>query len=237
MAMLEKNAAVVLCAGRGRRMQSSVPKQFMDLCGSPVICHSLRAFEDFDEIDEIILVAGRGEEDYCRREIIEKYNFSKVKKIITGGAERYNSVYEGLKAVPESFTHVFIHDGARPLVDRDILKRCLDDVRKYHACVCAVPSKDTVKIADESGFVCATPDRAKVWIIQTPQVFDRELILDAYRKVMQNPAGITDDASAVERAGTAKIRLTEGSYENIKITTPEDLTLAEQFQKRRKKQG
>lgn len=224
--------AIVLAAGSGKRMGTKVHKQYLLMGGKPVLYYSLRAFEDSKRIDEIILVCGAGEEDYCRKEIVEKYGISKARKIIPGGAERYNSVWNGLKETKEGY--VYIHDGARPFVDEEIIERAYECVSEHHACVAGMPSKDTVKIADSGNIVTATPDRSSVWIVQTPQVFDTELIRKAYALLMEkDEISVTDDAMVAEQMLGASVRLFYGSYENIKITTPEDLDIAEVFLKRK----
>lgn len=224
--------AIVLAAGSGKRMGTKVHKQYLLMGGKPVLYYSLRAFEDSKRIDEIILVCGAGEEDYCWKEIVEKYDISKVRKIIPGGAERYDSVWNGLKETKEGY--VYIHDGARPFVDEEIIERAYECVSEHHACVAGMPSKDTVKIADSCNIVTATPDRSSVWIVQTPQVFDTELIRKAYALLMEkDEINVTDDAMAAEQMLGASVHLFYGSYENIKITTPEDLEIAEVFLKRK----
>lgn len=224
--------AIVLAAGSGKRMGTKVHKQYLLMGGKPVLYYSLRAFEDSRLIDEIILVCGAGEEDYCRREIVEKYGISKVHKIIAGGAERYNSVWNGLQETKEGC--VYIHDGARPFVDDKMIERAYECVSEYHACVAGMPSKDTVKIAAHGNVVSETPDRSSVWIVQTPQVFDAGLIKKAYAMLMdQDEINVTDDAMAAEQMLRCPVRLFYGSYENIKITTPEDLEIAEVFLKRK----
>ena len=224
--------AIVLAAGSGKRMGTKVHKQYLLMGGKPVLYYSLRAFEDSKRIDEIILVCGAGEEDYCRKEIVEKYGISKARKIIPGGAERYDSVWNGLKETKEGY--VYIHDGARPFVDEEIIERAYECVSEQHACVAGMPSKDTVKIADSGNIVTATPDRSSVWIVQTPQVFDTELIRKAYALLMEkDEISVTDDAMVAEQMLGAAVRLFYGSYENIKITTPEDLEIAEVFLKRK----
>ena len=224
--------AIVLAAGSGKRMGTKVHKQYLLMGGKPVLYYSLRAFEDSRLIDEIILVCGAGEEDYCRREIVEKYGISKVRKIIAGGAERYNSVWNGLQETKEGC--VYIHDGARPFVDDKMIERAYECVSEYHACVAGMPSKDTVKIAAHGNVVSETPDRSSVWIVQTPQVFDAGLIKKAYAMLMdQDEINVTDDAMAAEQMLGCLVRLFYGSYENIKITTPEDLEIAEVFLKRK----
>lgn len=224
--------AIVLAAGSGKRMGTKVHKQYLLMGGKPVLYYSLRAFEDSKRIDEIILVCGAGEEDYCREEIVEKYGISKARKIIPGGAERYDSVWNGLKETKEGY--VYIHDGARPFVDEEIIECAYECVSEHHACVAGMPSKDTVKIADSGNIVTATPDRSSVWIVQTPQVFDTELIRKAYALLMEkDEISVTDDAMVAEQMLGAAVRLFYGSYENIKITTPEDLEIAEVFLKRK----
>ena len=218
-----KNIAIVLAAGEGRRMGGTLPKQFLVLDGEPLICKSLRVFEKSPEIDGILIVTSADWMEYCRKEIAEGYGFSKVTGIIEGGAERYDSVYAGLCACRDC-GYVFIHDAARPYVTEEIVKRTYDCVISHRACVAGMPSKDTVKIADDEGAIESTPPRSRVWIVQTPQVFEYALIRQAYDIMMRKGMnGITDDAMTVERAGLGKVMLVEGSYANIKITTAEDL--------------
>lgn len=223
-----KMTAIVLAAGTGKRMNTKVHKQYLLLKEKPILYYSLKAFED-SHVDEIILVTGAEEIEFCRKEIVEKYGFGKVRAIVEGGRERYHSVYEGLKAVGET-DYVLIHDGARPFVSQDIIERTLEAVCEYRACVAGMPVKDTIKISDEEGFAKETPNRSSVWMIQTPQAFSYPLIYDAYTRMLEKEdSAITDDAMVVERMTNHKVKLIEGSYRNIKITTPEDLLIAEQF--------
>lgn len=225
-----KVAAIVLAAGSGKRMHSSVKKQYMELLGYPVIYYSLLAFEKYG-IDQIVLVTGAEDIEYCQEHIVKRYGFQKVNQIIAGGKERYHSVMEGLKAVKDA-DYVLIHDGARPCLTPAVIARCIQDARQYGACVAAVPSKDTIKIADEEGFAAQTPPRSLVYLIQTPQAFSMELIQRAYETMQQSDLTgitITDDAMVVERFTNERVKLTEGDYENIKVTTPEDLSTAEMF--------
>ena len=225
----EKCTAIVLAAGRGKRMKSKIQKQFLLINGRPVLYYSLSCFQRTDWIDEIILVTSQDSIEYCREEIVQKYGLTKVHKIIPGGKERYDSVYQGLLSCGKC-DYVFIHDGARPFITGDILQRALNGARIYHACVVGMPSKDTIKIADAKGMIAATPERKYVWTIQTPQVFQYTLIREAHEALRENDMqGITDDAMVVERTKGCPIKLVEGSYENIKITTPEDLKIAENF--------
>ena len=223
-----KTTAIVLAAGSGKRMNSKVHKQYLLLKGRPVLYYSLKAFED-SPIDDIILVVGAGEIDFCRKEIVEQYGFEKVRAIVEGGKERYHSVYEGLKAAGAT-DYVLIHDGARPFVSQPIIERTLEAVCEYKACVVGMPVKDTIKIVDEDTFAKETPNRSTVWMVQTPQAFSYSLIYDAYTRMLADEdVAITDDAMVVERMTDYKVKLIEGSYQNIKITTPEDLDVAEKF--------
>lgn len=221
----QKYAAIVLAAGSGKRMNSQVHKQYLIIQDRPVLYYSLKEFED-SAVDEIVLVVGKGEEEFCRREIVDKYGISKVKAIVEGGKERYHSVFEGLKQTSDA-DYVLIHDGARPFVNQDIIRRCMQEVQKYQACVVGMPVKDTIKIADEEGYAKQTPDRKNVWMIQTPQTFSYVLIYEAYEEMLKTEdTAITDDAMVLERIKGKKSKLIEGSYRNIKITTPEDLLIA-----------
>lgn len=233
---MEKFAAIVLSAGTGSRMKSDIPKQYMDLNGRPVIYYSLKAFED-SNVESIVLVTGRDDIEYCRKEIVEKYGFTKVKAIVVGGAERYDSVFEGLKAINDC-DYVMIHDGARPMLDSNIIERAWGGAVEYKACVVGMPVKDTIRIVGTDGTAISTPDRKSLWQIQTPQAFDYRLIYEAYSKVLadvkagKQKANITDDAMIVECASNVKVHMTEGDYRNIKITTPEDIQVAEIFLKK-----
>lgn len=227
--MKEYCTAIVLAAGRGKRMGTKVHKQYLLLSGRPVLYYSLRTFQDSELIDEIILVTGAGEEEYCRREIVEKYGITKVRKIVAGGEERYHSVQNALqKADGEGY--IFIHDGARPFVNAETIRRVYEAVKLHKACVVGMPVKDTIKIADEEGYVADTPDRSRLWLIQTPQVFEGKLVKEAYNMLMQKShTNVTDDAMVVEQMLGYPVKLVKGSYENIKITTPEDLEIGEVF--------
>ena len=229
-----KTTAIVLAGGRGKRMNSTVPKQFLMIKDKPVLYYSLKAFED-SFVDSVILVTSEDDREYCQKEIVDRYGFYKVDKIVTGGKERYHSVLNGIKAAGEC-EYVFIHDGARPFVTQDMLERLLECVKENHACVAGMPVKDTIKIASEDGYIETTPKRELVWMIQTPQVFDYALIKKAYLilekeeySLLQKGISITDDAMVVEMLVGESVKLVEGSYQNIKITTPEDLAIAEGF--------
>ena len=223
--------AIVLAAGQGKRMGTKIQKQYLEINGKPVLYYSLRAFEESELIDEIVLVVGTKQKEYCKSEIISKFGFEKVKTIVEGGEERYHSVANGLQEISEGY--VFIHDGARPFINEEILRRVYNEVIVHKACVVGMPVKDTIKMADERGFADATPDRNLLWQVQTPQVFEVSLIKEAYKKLMASDTiNVTDDAMVVEQMLGGKVKLVVGSYENIKITTPEDLKIAECFLKK-----
>ena len=229
--MERKNTAIVLAAGQGKRMNSKVQKQFLELGGKPLLYYSLKCFQDSGMIRDIILVTGAESVPFCKEEIVEKYGLTKVTKVIPGGKERYDSVYEGLLSC-ENSDFVLIHDGARPFITEEIIRRGIQGVEKTGACVIGMPSKDTVKIADTQGYVAETPERSSVWTIQTPQIFEYNLIREAHEKIRcRDMSAITDDAMVVEQETGVKIVLIEGSYKNLKITTPEDLDIAEIFLK------
>lgn len=227
--------AIVLAAGQGKRMNSKVHKQYLLIQDKPVLYYALQAFES-SFIDDIVLVVGKGEEEYCQKEIIEKYGFTKIRAVTEGGRERYHSVAYGIRTISWDCDYIFIHDGARPFIDEEILLRAYEQVKKSRACVVGMPVKDTVKISDEAGFVESTPSRARVWQIQTPQVFEAELISDVYERLLKEEVqllaegvAVTDDAMVVEYFTKLPVKLVEGSYRNIKITTPEDLEIAKVF--------
>ncbi len=231
MAAHEKTTAIVLAAGRGRRMQSDTPKQYLTLKGKPLLFYALDVFQK-SFVDEIVLVTGEDEIETCRSRIVEPYGFTKVKKIIAGGAERYHSVARGLEAI-EDGGYVFIHDGARPFIKEEILERAYQAAVQYGACAVGMPVKDTIKIADDECFSVQTPDRETLWQMQTPQVFETALARRAYGLLMEQEkalmdAGvhITDDAMVVETLLHQKVKLVEGAYSNFKITTPEEIKMA-----------
>ena len=216
-------SAIILAAGKGQRMGTELPKQFLSMGDDMLLTKTIRVFEESSVIQDIVLVTSEDWIGFCKTESVDREGFRKVRKIVAGGKERYDSVYQGLLACPNA-DYVFIHDGARPFVTEEILVRTQEAVEKYEACAVGVPSKDTVKIVDEDGFVESTPPRENVWNIQTPQAFSYPLIRAAYEVVRDNNmTGITDDAMIIERSRLAKVKLVMGSYYNIKITTPEDM--------------
>ncbi|MEY8390830.1 2-C-methyl-D-erythritol 4-phosphate cytidylyltransferase [Lachnospiraceae bacterium 45-W7] len=234
----KKYAAIILSAGRGNRMKSKIPKQYLKLRGRPLIYYALHAFQK-SQVEDIILVTGKEDVEYCQKEIIKTYGFSKVKAVVPGGKERYHSVFCGLSELERMHLkpdYVMIHDGARPFVDQEIIMRCIKAAELDQACVAGMPVKDTIKIADHDQFAIETPERSLVWQVQTPQVFLFSLIFEAYQKLVEQEKqgihiSVTDDAMVLETILSKKVRMVEGAYKNIKITTPEDLQVAEIFLK------
>lgn len=232
--MKETITAIVLAAGRGTRMESRIQKQYMEVHGKPLVYYALKAFEE-SSVDEVILVTGRGEQEYCRKEIVEVFGFEKVSGIVAGGNERYLSVYEGLKEA-SACDYVLIHDGARPCVTVEMIEDAIVGAKAYGACVVGMPVKDTIKIADEDRFTQSTPDRNYIWMIQTPQAFSYKLIYESYTKLLASEKlqiDVTDDAMVVETMSSKRVKMIYGSYENIKVTTPEDIPVAEVLLKQR----
>ena len=224
------NTAVILAAGLGKRMQAGHNKQFIEICGQSVLTHTLTVFAKIPEIAKIVLVVRAGEEDTCQNMIPEIAENKTVLAI--GGKERQDSVHNGIRAITWECEYILIHDGARPLVTEDVIRRTLLAAQNSGAAICAVPVKDTIKQADSDGNVLATIPRESLWAVQTPQVFRADLIRRAYENAYVHNHYGTDDASLVEYLGE-KIKIVTGDYENIKITTPEDIPTAEQILQKR----
>jgi len=223
-----KVGAIIVAAGKGKRMREGYNKQYILLKDKPILVHTLEVFNSSKEIDYIILVVPKDEILYCKREIIEKYNIDKVLFVVAGGEERQDSVYEGLKRIATDTKIVVVHDGARPFVDDDIINRSIREAEYNGAAVVAVPVKDTIKVVNNELEIVSTPNREHLWSIQTPQVFDSTLLKKAYDEGIRNCIRATDDATLVESLGH-RVKIVLGSYENIKITTPEDINIAEQI--------
>jgi len=218
-------SAIIVAAGRGTRMNSEKNKQFLNIIHKPVLAYTLEAFEDCSAVNEIILVT-RQEDILLCKEIIDDFELTKISKIVTGGKERQDSVYKGLKEVNEATTIVAVHDGARPLIHPEDIEATIQAASKYGSAAVGVPVKDTIKLVDNENNIVNTLDRSKLWAVQTPQTFRIEILKKAYDHAMENHIEATDDCMLVEQMGY-KIKMIEGSYENIKITTPEDILLAE----------
>lgn len=207
-------------------MGSNVPKQYLMLGGMPILVHTLKAFQRTAAVDDVILVLPEEDLKTEREGIVERYQLSKVRRIVPGGKYRQDSVMSGLEAVDARYDIVVIHDGVRPFVSPLLIEIAIKETFETGAVAVGVPAKDTLKMVDSSGFVMDTLIREQVWLTQTPQVFKTALIKEAYKRAYDDHYYGTDDAALVERMG-AKVRMVTGSYDNIKITTKSDLTLGE----------
>jgi 2-C-methyl-D-erythritol 4-phosphate cytidylyltransferase len=225
-----KADAVIVSAGKGLRFMEGKKKQFYFLGGKPILAHTLDQFETCPLIRSIHLVVGQEDMDYCLKEIIEKNKFQKVSKIVPGGKRRQESVKNGMDALPKDTDIVVIHDGVRPFVTKAMIEDSIHSAVRYGAVILAMPVKETIKISNPDGTVLKTLDRESLWQIQTPQTFQVKVIKEAYYRATEDGFIGTDDASLVERLGV-KVHILPGSYTNIKITTPEDLLLANLFLK------
>ncbi|WP_426348270.1 2-C-methyl-D-erythritol 4-phosphate cytidylyltransferase [Alloiococcus sp. CFN-8] len=222
---MKKNIVVIVAGGKGTRMNSEISKQFMLINGKPIITYTIAAFDRHREVHEIILVLPENELEYYRNNIMNKYPFKKLKALVKGGGTRQESVYNGLVAA-EACEVVLIHDGVRPFVSEGIITEGIAKAKSYGAAACGVTPKDTIKIKAENGFSLETPDRSKLFAVQTPQCFLFPIIKEAHEKIKEDNIAVTDDTMAVEAIGK-KVYLYEGSYDNIKITTAEDIIIAE----------
>ena len=226
-------SAIVLAGGSGSRMKSDKAKQFIDIDGKPLIYYALKVFEA-SIVDEIILVTRQQDINTMREEVVKKYSFNKVRKIVAGGKERYDSVENGLRACDKRNSIIMIHDGARPFVTNAMILSSISEVRRCKACTVGIiltkaELKDTIKVVDEEGYGVETPDRSTLYQIQTPQTFDRKILVEAYSRMRADERGrvvITDDTMLVEKYLDIKSKVVEGSYNNIKVTTPEDILIA-----------
>jgi len=215
-------AAIILAAGKGARFKSRTPKPLVRINSKPIISYSLRALSAIREIKSIVVVVNRSNRRAIQA-LIDKGNFPKVKRMVLGGAKRQESVLNGILAAGDSAKLVLIHDSARPFASAAIARRLIREASRSKAAICGVPVKSTIKEVD-AGIVKRTPVRSRLWEIQTPQVFDRKLLLKAYARFGR--ASVTDDSMLIEKLG-ARVKVIKGSYDNIKITTPGDLRIAQ----------
>ena len=221
------NGVVVVTAGTGSRMNMGINKQFIKLEGKEIIAYTIEKFYNNSNIEDIVVVVKEDESEFFKKEILDKYNFKNV-KIAYGGKERQDSVYNGLKLLDEKCDVVLIHDGARPFVSDKIIDKSIEEAKEHKAIVVGVPVKDTIKVIDNDKNIVDTPNRSVLWAVQTPQTFDYNILIDAYKDAFKNKFYGTDDAMLVERIGY-KVKMLEGSYNNIKITTQEDLNIGSQI--------
>lgn len=224
---MDKITAIIVAGGNGKRMGTEIKKQYILLKEKEILAHTIEVFEGCDFIEEIILVVSKEEIPYVKEKIVDYYHFSKVKKVVGGGKERQDSVYNGLLQTDKTTSYVIIHDGARPFITQATIYNCLQKAKETGASIVAVPVKDTIKVCHaESHKVEETPNRDKLWSVQTPQIFAFELIRDAYQYAKERQLQVTDDSMIVEAFGRA-VYITRGEYSNIKVTTPEDLIIGE----------
>lgn len=225
--------AIIAGGGRGLRMATSINKQFLEIDNKPIIAHTLEKFQDCPLIDDIKIVVPEDWLDYVLKNIVEKYKISKVNKIIKGGTTRQESVFNALNALNEDISTVVIHDAVRPLIQPDLLEKVVLKGQETGAAILAVRAQETIKKVT-TNIVDKTLNRNSIWLVQTPQVFEKELILQAYKKAKQEKIAATDDSALVERSGYS-VHVVEGNYTNIKITNPSDLDLAKFLLSRMKK--
>ena len=223
-----KTVAIIPAGGVGKRMGTEIPKQYLLLSGIPILAHTLKAFQGSPVIDEIVLIVPEADMTEVRQSIVEKYGLSKVGLILPGGAERQDSVRNGLQQVSDEHEIIVIHDAVRPFVSANLICRAVAAAREFGAITVGVPVKDTVKKVTAEGWVKKTVAREGLWLAQTPQVFRRPIILAAYKKAAADGFYGTDDACLVERMGIP-VRMIPGENDNIKLTTAEDLLLGERI--------
>ncbi|RDY22753.1 2-C-methyl-D-erythritol 4-phosphate cytidylyltransferase [Romboutsia maritimum] len=221
------NGVIIVAAGSGSRMNANKNKQFIKINGKEIIAHTLEKFYNNKQINNVVVVIKKDELDYFNKEIINKYGFNNI-KIAFGGNERQDSVYNGLKMLDNNCKIVLIHDGARPFVTDDIIENSILKATENKAVVVGVPVKDTIKIVDEKGSIIDTPNRNTLWAVQTPQTFDYDILIKSYERAFKDEFYGTDDAMLVERIGYS-VKMIKGSYNNIKITTPEDINIGTQI--------
>ncbi len=223
--MADNLRVVIAAAGSGSRMGSKLNKQYLLLNSRPILTYSLDIFEHFSLVDEIVIVAHANETEYCEREVVKKYGYKKVSRVIAGGKLRQDSVWAGLKSLNQKTSYVAVHDGARPLFSSQLLMALLEEARKWGAAVPGIQARDTLKMVDRDNFVTSTLDRSSVVSIQTPQVFSFRELCEAYENAYEEAYVSTDDAALFEKY-IGRVKMVPGEYRNIKITTPEDLIIA-----------
>ncbi|HTF99462.1 MAG TPA: 2-C-methyl-D-erythritol 4-phosphate cytidylyltransferase [Nitrospirota bacterium] len=228
---MSKATVLVPAAGAGKRMGKTVAKQFLPLGDMPLLAYALLAFQRAAEIDEIIPIVSNEDIESCLDAIIEQYHITKVRTLVAGGRERQDSVANGLQKLGKETSLVLVHDGVRPFVTPAMISACVEHARKGECVTVGVPIKDTIKDVTAEGIVRKTLERSSLWAVQTPQAFPVDTLRHAYDEARKKRWYGTDDAMLVERTGVS-VRMIMGSYENIKITTPEDLLLAEEILKR-----
>ncbi|MBS5799749.1 MAG: 2-C-methyl-D-erythritol 4-phosphate cytidylyltransferase [Clostridiales bacterium] len=221
-------SAIVVAGGSGSRMGTSTKKQYLKIKDKEILVYTVECFQNMPEIQEIVVVTGKEDITYVEKLLKDTYKLNKVSYIVAGGKERQDSVYNGIQAVDEKSDYLVIHDGARPLITKEVVRAGLDMAYAHRASIIAVPVKDTIKLVSKDGKVEDTPDRSSLWSVQTPQIFEKELIIHAHEYAKEHGLSVTDDSMLVEAIGVP-VYIVEGEYTNIKITTPEDLIIAEKM--------
>ena len=224
--MNSKVCTLIPAAGKGHRMAHSVKKPYLKLAEKPILTHTIQRFEQNTAVDAIFVIVDEADFSECRTTVLEPYPFTKVQELVAGGETRQMSVYNGVRALAEDVEFIIVHDGVRPFVTDEMIFECLTAADEYGAAVAAVPVKDTIKVADEDCFITQTPERERLWAVQTPQVFRKSLLKEAHELAQVRQITGTDDAVLVEQLGFP-VKLVMGSYANLKITTPVDLQVAE----------
>ncbi|MGD8385631.1 MAG: 2-C-methyl-D-erythritol 4-phosphate cytidylyltransferase [Desulfobacteraceae bacterium] len=226
-------AAVIPAAGAGIRMRGDRPKQFLELDGKPLLVHTLTVFEQSKAVGFVVLVVPEETVDFCKTEIVARFALSKVRRVVPGGARRQDSVRLGVEACAKDCDILIVHDGVRPLIESPLIERAVDGAWEHGAVIAALPATETIKEVDADGLVRHTPDRGRLWRVQTPQAFRTKDLLEAHRKAFQEGwEEMSDDALLLERTGVP-VRVIRGEEENIKVTTPHDLEIARLLLKRR----
>lgn len=224
--MNSRIAVIIPAAGQGKRMGTSVKKPYLKLGDKPVLSHTIERFEQNSVVDDIFVIVDASDFKTCKVSVLDPYRYKKVRELISGGETRQRSVFNGLCALTNDVDYVIVHDGVRPFINDEIISRCLEATDEWGAAVSAVPVKETIKVANENLFIADTPNRQLLWRVQTPQVFRASLIVEAHKKAIEDISDSPDDATLVERLGSP-VKLVMGSYQNVKLTTPEDLLTAE----------
>lgn len=226
MLMNSKVCTLIPAAGKGSRMARSLKKPYLKLAKKPILAHTIQRFEQNTAVDAIFVIVNERDFTECRATVLDPYPFTKVQKLVAGGETRQRSVYNGLRALSADVDFVIVHDGVRPFVTDETIFACLAAADECGAAVAAVPVKDTIKVANENCFITQTPERERLWAVQTPQVFRKSLLEEAHQAAQEHQRTGTDDAALVEQLGFP-VKLVKGSYANLKITTPVDLRIAE----------
>ena len=224
--MNSKVCALIPAAGKGNRMAHSVKKPYLKLAQKPILAHTIQRFEQNSTVDAIFVIVDSADFSECHTAVLRPYPFTKVQELVGGGETRQMSVYNGVRALSADVDFVIVHDAVRPFVTDEVIFACLTAADEYGAAVAAVPVKDTIKVANADSFIVETPVRDQLWAVQTPQVFRKSLLQEAHQVAQARQLTATDDASLVEQLGFP-VKLVQGSYANLKITTPIDLQVAE----------